>query len=294
MTAPLKTLESPEPLAGQSLGAARGSAHRSYYKDTSVEIYNADSLEMLLTLNESVTAIITDPPYCSGATESAKRGKRAAMTPESVTERPTIELDAMGSLGFDWVMRRWLLWARKVTKDGGHLACFIDWRMLPPLSTLVESAGWRWNNVIVWDKGYPGLGAGFRAQHEMVIMASNGSPEWQSYDYGNVLKDMRLTQTEHPHQKPLGLLQKILLTCTKPGDVVLDPFMGSGSTLVAAKSIGRRAIGIDLSEKHCETAARRCAQDVLALDGQNSMISPKSIAQSRSEPGCRQPRERKT
>ena len=278
MSAAPTTPALPEPLARHSFAASGGSAHRSYYKDTSVEIINADSLEMLLRLDESVTAIITDPPYCSGANEAQKRGKRAAMTPESVMERPTIELDAMGSLGFDWVMRRWLLWARKLTKDGGHLACFIDWRMLPPLSTLVEAAGWRWNNTLVWDKGYPGLGAGFRAQHEMVIMASNGSPEWQSYDYGNVLKDMRLTQTQHPHQKPVGLLQKIILTCTKPGDIVLDPFMGSGSTLVAAKQLGRRAIGIDLSEKHCETAASRCAQDVLALDGQNEPALPTASA----------------
>lgn len=242
-----------------------------YYDRDGITIYNHDSLEILSALKTRVAAIITDPPYCSGATEAAKRGKREAMTPESVRARPTIELDAMGSLGFDWVMRRWLMWARKATADGGHMACFIDWRMLPPLSTLVEAAGWRWNNVIVWDKGYPGLGTGFRAQHEMVIMASNGSPKWESYEYGNVLQDMRMTKTEHPHQKPLGLLQKILQTCTKPGDVVLDPFMGSGSTLVAAKNIGRRAIGIDLSEKHCATAVRRLAQDVLPLSSDNSV-----------------------
>jgi site-specific DNA-methyltransferase (adenine-specific) len=247
---------------------------KPYYKDNAVEIWHGDSLEMLATLDMEAAAIVTDPPYCSGATEAAKRGKRPMMTPESVTARPTIELDAMGSLGFDWVMRRWLLSARRLTKQGGHLACFIDWRMLPPLSTLVEAAGWRWNNTLVWDKGYPGLGTGFRAQHEMVILASNGTPDWHSYDYGNVLKEMRLTDTEHPHQKPVELVQKILLTTTKEGETVLDPFMGSGTTLLAAKQLGRRGIGIDLSEKHCETAAKRCSQEQLALSSANGRSEP--------------------
>ena len=235
---------------------------KPYYQDNAVKIFNADSLEVLAAMTETVSAIVTDPPYCSGATETARRGKRAALTPESVTARPTIELDAMGSLGFEWVMRTWLLLARKITAEGGHVACFIDWRMMPPLSVAIESAGWRWNNVLVWDKGYPGLGTGFRAQHEFCLLASNGPPVWHSYQYGNVLQDMRLTKTDHPHQKPTGLIGKILETCTKEGDVVLDPFMGSGSTLLECKRRGRRAVGIDLAEAHCETAAKRCAAEM--------------------------------
>jgi hypothetical protein len=71
-----------------------------YYDRDGITIYNHDSLEVLSSLKTRVAAIITDPPYCSGATEAAKRGKREAMTPESVNARPTIELDAMVSLGF--------------------------------------------------------------------------------------------------------------------------------------------------------------------------------------------------
>jgi site-specific DNA-methyltransferase (adenine-specific) len=237
-----------------------------YYSDDLVTIYHGDSLELLSAWpGPIVDTIVTDPPYASGATETAKRGKRAAATPESVTDRPTIDLDDMGSAGHAWVSRRWLMWARAITRKGGHLACFTDWRMSAPMQTLLEAAGWRLTNLVVWDKGYPGLGSGFRAQHEFVVVASNGQPEWQSYDYGNVLKSMRLTDTDHPHEKPVDLLTRLIHTTTPVGGVVLDAFMGSGSTLVAAKITGRRAIGIEIEERYCEIAARRCSQDVLGL-----------------------------
>lgn len=210
-----------------------------------VRLILGDCLEVLKDLPAgSVGAVITDPPYCSGAHEAARRGKRPAKTPGSVSERPTIENDSMGTLGFEWVTRRWLQQARQATRVGGHLICFTDWRMLPPLATLIEAAGWRWNNTLVWDKGYAGLGAGFRAQHELIIVASNGAPEWYSWAYGNVLSAMRLTKTEHPHQKPIQLFSAIFETCTVPTGTVLDPFAGSGTTGVACVQTGRNFIGI--------------------------------------------------
>ncbi len=237
-----------------------------YYDDGTCQIFHGDALEALSDwAGPPVHAVITDPPYCSGASEAARRGKRAGLTPESVTERPTIAMDSMGMLGYEWATRRWFLWARHLTVEGGHIAVFTDWRMSPWVQLMLEVAGWRLTNLVVWDKGYPGLGTGFRAQHEFVVIASKGEPRWHSYDFGNVLRDMRLTDTQHPHQKPLGILDKLILTCTPPGGTVLDPFLGSGSTLRAAKDRGRRAIGIEIEEGYCETAARRLGQEVLAL-----------------------------
>ena len=241
---------------------------KAYYEHGGITIYHADSLDTLREMCASemmVSCVITDPPYCSGAHESARRGKRVAMTPESVTARPTIALDDMGTLGYEWVSRQWFMSVRELVAPGGHLACFTDWRMSPQVQTMLETAGWRLTNCLVWDKGYPGLGSGFRAQHEFIVLASKGQPVWHSYDFGNVLKSMRLTDTDHPHQKPEELIRKIIATCAPQNGVVLDPFMGSGSTLVAAKSSGRRAIGIELDEGYCETAAKRLAQEVLPL-----------------------------
>ena len=219
-------------------------------------LHLGDSLELLPTL-PPVHALITDPPYSSGAHESAKRGKRPAMTPESVTARDVIHGDVMGTFGFMWFLRAWYYQVLRVLVPGGHMACCIDWRMYPVLCAAAEAAGLRMNNMVVWDKGYPGLGTGFRAQHELVMLASNGPPTWHSYDYGNVVKAMRITSGAHPHEKPLELMGALIETCTPPGATVCDTFMGSGSTGVAAILKGRRFIGIEIDPARFETACGR-------------------------------------
>jgi len=239
---------------------------KPYFETENIKIYQDDNFKIIKSFpNQTISTIITDPPYCSGATEAAKRTKTPDKTPESIKEREVIQFDSMGSQGFMWTMRTWLLESRRVTIEGGHLACFIDWRMTPTLATIVEASGWRWNSLVVWDKGYPGLGHGFKSQHELIISASNGQPKWYSKTMGNVIKSTRLTQTEHPHQKPIDILRKIIDVCTKEGDTILDPYMGSGSTLIAAIQMKRKAIGIEISEEYCQKAVKRIKRETRQL-----------------------------
>lgn len=73
-------------------------------------------------------------------------------------------------------------------------------------------------------------------------------------------------QRRHPNEKPLELMERLVLLCSDPGDTILDPFMGSGTTLEAAKKLGRKFIGVELNEKHCRTAVERLRQGVLPLE----------------------------
>jgi adenine-specific DNA-methyltransferase len=81
----------------------------------------------------------------------------------------------------------------------------------------------------------------------------------------DVLTHRNVNNAMHSCQKPLGLMQELIQRLTNPGDVIADPFAGSGTTLLAAKELGRRAVGVELDEKNCEIIANRCAQDCLAL-----------------------------
>jgi site-specific DNA-methyltransferase (adenine-specific) len=128
----------------------------------------------------------------------------------------------------------------------------------------VPSAGLFTNNLLVWTKPAYALGTNYRSQHELIVFASNGpATELMSHDIGNVLVSRRVVGREHPTEKPVDLIRQ-LLDASGAASVV-DPFMGSGTTLVAAKALGRRAIGIDVEERYCEIAARRCSQEVLGL-----------------------------
>jgi len=178
------------------------------------------------------------------------------------SDRP-IELDQMTTTGFVWLMRAVGSAVRPMLPDGGSLLSFIDWRQWPNLVGALETCNYRVQGMIVWDKGSMGLGNGFRAQHELVCHASKGVPKIHDKGCGNVITHKRVEPTDHPSPKPEQLMQRLIEVVTVDGGVVLDPFMGSGTTLRAAKNIGRKAIGIELEERYCEIAAKRLGQEVL-------------------------------
>jgi DNA modification methylase len=102
----------------------------------------------------------------------------------------------------------------------------------------------------------------FGCSYELVWISGDG---WQGKRRGSVLRAVHpsnaATIIGHPTPKPVGLMEALLSYA--PAGTIADPFAGSGSTLVAAKQLGRRAIGVELEEKYCEIAARRLCQDVL-------------------------------
>jgi site-specific DNA-methyltransferase (adenine-specific) len=116
---------------------------------------------------------------------------------------------------------------------------------------------------IVWDKGVGGLGNGWRHSHELIAHGAFGQTVYADEFRRDVVSCATVPSgdRDHPTQKPMELL-RTLVRFHPPG-LILDPFMGSGTTLRAAKDLGRRAIGIEIEEKYCEIAVKRLAQEVL-------------------------------
>ena len=102
----------------------------------------------------------------------------------------------------------------------------------------------------------------------MVAHRLGGKLAWadDSKAIPNVMRDMPVLSRLHPNEKPESLIAGFINVTTKADDLVLDPFMGGGTTLVAAQRLGRRAIGMELEERYCEIAAKRLAQGALPME----------------------------
>lgn len=239
---------------------------KPYYQDDYATIYQGDGLGIVSELGqEIVSSIITDPPFSSGARTDAGRSVRGAMLRGAKWSSDWFSHDNMATNGFLYLMRLLCVELFRVCETGAAAHFFIDWRMYPNLYGAVESSGWVVKNTVVWDKGHFGMGSTYRNQHEFIIYAEKGKVEFLDHGIGNVLKVKRPRTEFHPSEKPLELLSIFIKATTRNDAVVLDPFMGSGTTLRAAKDLGRKSIGIEIEEKYCEIAANRLRQEVLEL-----------------------------
>jgi site-specific DNA-methyltransferase (adenine-specific) len=239
---------------------------RPYYQDEWVTLYNADALDFIAELDGPVDAVITDPPYASGTRHEAGKSSSGAMLRAGrFSDRP-LDLDQMTTIGFVWLMRAVAQGCRPLLVDGGSFLSFIDWRQWPNLVGAIETANLRIQGMVVWDKGHFGMGNGFRSQHELVCHASKGVPTIYDKGIGNVLGFPRQEPVDHPSPKPEGLMQKLVAAVTPVGGTVLDPFAGGGTTLRAAKNLGRKAIGVEIDRGYCDVAVARLRQDCFNMD----------------------------
>ena len=240
---------------------------KPYYEDgRGIVIYCGDCFEVLHELHD-IGAVITDPPYSSGG---AFRGDRMASTVSKYVQtncaayRPEFAGDNRDQRSFLAWCSLWMTAARVACVPSAVLCSFSDWRQLPTLTDAVQCGGWVWRNLATWWK--PGVrmqrGA-FSMSAEYVIYAVNGTSE-VNFDGAvqNVFSCTTEHDKEHIAQKPEPVMRWIM-SVVRPGVTVLDPFMGSGTTLRAAKDTGHPAIGIDSDERYCEIAARRLSQEIL-------------------------------
>ena len=215
---------------------------KPFYQDDWVSLYHGDCLE-LADLWTVADVLCTDPPY-GVAWEAnrldSSRQKRAAASQSIAGDESTAARDS--------ALSRW---------GNRPAVVFGSWRK--PLSTPPS-------HRLIWHKAgrHPGVSPSpwFSTDEEIWLLGSG----WIGKPSGTVLTTHEQRSLEpgrigHPTPKPLSLMSALIAKC--PPGTIADPFAGSGSTLVAAKALGRKAIGVEMEERYAEIAARRLAQDVL-------------------------------
>ncbi len=218
------------------------------------QIIHGDCIEVIQGFPDfSIDCMIVDPPYSSGARQDAGKTTRGSMMRGNKFE--WFSHDNMSTLGFQWFIRHLLIRLKPKLKPNAAAYMFIDWRQYPTLSQIIESTGFRINNLIVWDKTYFGMGSHYRNQHELISFFSNGAPiKPKRHDIPNIIKikNIPITKRRHPTQKPYELIKVFIEVSTEKGDVILDPMCGSGASCVAAKLLGRNYVGIDINPEYVE------------------------------------------
>jgi len=235
-----------------------------YYEQDGCTIYLGDCREILPTLGK-VDAVFTDPPFSSATHTRARSNRGNSKDPVTAIDFTAIDFTAI-----DFTAIQELLTATAALCGRWFIAA-MDWRHIARLERECPN-GWEFVRFGVWVKTnpMPQLTSDRPANgwDGLVYLHRQGvKKQWNGGGaHGNWIAPV-ITNGDHPTGKPEQMLASWAERFTNHGDTILDPFMGSGTTLVAAKRLGRKAIGIELEEKYCEISARRLQQGALDLFG---------------------------
>lgn len=238
-----------------------------YYADDSVTLYHGDCHEVLDGMAErSVDCVITDPPYDprthsmarSNSTKNGLSGKGSRVLSGGSSKRfecveHVDQLTLFAELGR--ITRAWV-----VSNLATDTAFRFQVEQAPPGLRVMRIGVWvKTNPMPIISADRPAMGW----EPIAYLHRNDIRPKWNG---GGKAANFYLPTSQgsgHPTQKPLGMVAAWVRLFTAPGDTILDPFAGSGTTLRAAKDEGRKAIGVELDERYCEVIAKRLGQDAL-------------------------------
>lgn len=225
-------------------------------------IYQGDCLKMLRYVpTGSVDLIIADPPYGIGYASS--RRTRMDGSPRKTTP----------DFGRDVYDGRWLVEARRILKPSGAMYVFTRWDVLGIWKADIEAAGLTVVQRLVWDKKHWGMGdlRYWGSQTEDILFCVQSFEHKMSWPQrrGNLLQINKMLipegQYDHPTQKPEQLIAPFIEYSSPPGGVVVDPFVGSGTTSRVAQALGRRYLCFDINPVFCEMARERVKLESLPM-----------------------------
>ena len=250
------------------------------------KIVNGNSLEILKTIpNKTFDLVFADPPY------NLQIGKKLKRPDDSKVNGVNEKWDQFESFNdYDNFCKKWLTECKRILKDNGSIWVIGTYHNIFRLGYHIQNIGFWILNDVIWKKNNPMpnfRGTRFTNAHETLIWASKNKKSKYTFNYQSLkcLNDdlqMRSDWTlpicngserikrngkkVHPTQKPESLLHRVLLASTNKGDFVFDPFLGTGTTAVVAKKLGRNYFGIDKEKKYFKTAKQRLKKTIKIED----------------------------
>lgn len=225
----------------------------------SVQLFQGDCLDLIKDIpDESVDLVVTDCPYHivqGGCTNDAVKIGRYTNSNNNIEMTKKGKLFEYNDIDFS----EWLPDIYRVLKPNTHCYIMINPRNIKELQQKAENAGFAFQNILIWDKGNCTPNRYYLNSYEMILMLRKGKARnINNMGTKNILRVPNLIKSKvHPTEKPVELMRVMIENSSQVGDTVLDCFMGSGSTGVAAHNTNRNFIGIELDKNYFQIAKDR-------------------------------------
>lgn len=215
-----------------------------------MQLFQDDAISWLSTLADaSVDLVVTDPPY-----ESLEKHRKIGTTTRLKVSKSSSNqwFSIFPNDRFESLLTE----VFRVLKKNAHFYLFCDQETMFVIKPIAEKVGFKFWKPIVWDKVSIGMGYHYRARYEFVLFFEKGKRKLNNLGVPDILECKRIYRG-YPTEKPVPLLEILISQSTNRGDLVIDPFFGSGSTLVAANNLGRNYMGCDISDVAHEYSSSR-------------------------------------
>ena len=228
---------------------------KPFYQDDFVTIYNADCKDIFnLMPSESIKLVIADPPYGMNYQSNFRKEKYKKIE------------------GDDILQTEWVKDIARITKASSTIYIFSNENALEPVKQAMTKNKFQMKTMLVWDKMNCSGGdlEDYGKRCEYILHGSKMyKPKERKFGFrdSNLISIPRVPPSvmQHPTEKPVMLLNYLVMKSCGTTETVLDPFCGTGATLIAARQLGRKAIGIEIDERYCQIAKNRLAQSSLAF-----------------------------